>query len=103
MKMTDFCCSDKKANTPETMWAPLNSVLAANGALEQLYCAKPRSIEQHSSNHQSGIEQLRQAGYSCQPPQLSDDRFEHHRFRSDNVLMCSISRKWTRIVRSRDN
>jgi hypothetical protein len=58
--MTNFCCTDKKANTTEAMWAPLNSVLAANGALEHLHCAKPRPIEQHCSKHQSRIEELRQ-------------------------------------------
>ncbi len=68
MKMTDFCCSDKKANAAKTVWAPLNSVLAANGILEHLHRAKSRPIEQHRSNHQSGIEQLRQQGYSRQPP-----------------------------------
>ena len=58
MKMTNFCCSDKKANAAKTMWAPLNSVLAADGILEHLHRAKSRPIEQHRCNQQSRIEQL---------------------------------------------
>jgi hypothetical protein len=65
--MTDFCCSDKKADTAEPVWAPLNSVFAADSALEHLHCAKPRPIKQYCRNHQSGIEQLGQDGYSRQP------------------------------------
>jgi hypothetical protein len=65
--MTDFCCSDKKADTAEPVWAPLNSVFAADSVLEHLHCAKPRPIKQYCRNHQSGIEQLGQDGYSRQP------------------------------------
>ena len=95
VKMTDFCWPDKKADAAESMWASLNGVLVANGALEHPHRTMPRPIEQHRRNHQSCIEQLRQEGYSRQPSQPFDDKFEYHRFRSDNALMCSITRKCT--------
>src|SRR5437764_13449825 len=92
MKMTDFCRSDKKADTAKPVWAPLHSVFDVDSVLEPLHCAKPRPIKQHCRSHQPGIEQFGQDGYSRQPSYFTVVKFETHRAYSYHFLNFHITR-----------
>jgi hypothetical protein len=91
--MTKLMGVAKKSDAAETMWTNVNVRLSKRGLLEHLEGLQALPIKQDRPDQKHRIKELRQAGNAREPSQSSDNEGKNHGERSDNVFMCSITRK----------